>query len=77
MRATARGAEPYLLAGQSDTDRQKRIEDYHKALTVIADDRPIIYLYHPPLIMGMTAKLTGFVFTPDGLIRLRDVAYAP
>jgi peptide/nickel transport system substrate-binding protein len=71
------GAEKYLLLGQSDTDRAKRIEDYHNALRTIADDRPIIYLYHPPLIMVMTAKLHGFVFNPDGLIRLRDMAYAP
>ncbi len=69
------GAEKYLLAGQAETDRNRRIEDYQRALTIIADDRPIIYLYHPPLIMAMTAKLQGFVFHPDGLIRLRDVAY--
>jgi peptide/nickel transport system substrate-binding protein len=68
-------AEQFLLAGQSETDPAKRIELYHKALTIIADDRPIIYLYHPPLIMGMTSKLTGFVFHTDGLIRLQNVAY--
>jgi peptide/nickel transport system substrate-binding protein len=68
-------AEPFLLAGQADTDQAKRLEDYHKALAIIADDRPIIYLYHPPLIMGMTAKLQGYVFNPDGLIRLRDLHY--
>jgi peptide/nickel transport system substrate-binding protein len=70
-------AEPFLLAGQADTDHAKRLEDYHKALGIIADDRPILYLYHPPLIMGMTAKLQGYVFHTDGLIRLRDLSYAP
>jgi peptide/nickel transport system substrate-binding protein len=44
---------------------------------MIVDDRPIIYLYHPPLIMGMTAKLNGYVFHPDGLIRLQNVEYTP
>ena len=68
------GAEPFLLAGQAETDAAKRLEDYHAALRVIVDDRPIIYLYHPPLIMGMTARLDGFGYHPDGLIRLRDVA---
>jgi hypothetical protein len=29
------------------------------------------------LVMAMNAKLTGFGFHPDGLIRLQDVAYAP
>ncbi len=71
------GAEPYLLAGQADTDMQKRRDDYHHALQIIADDRPIIYLYHPPLIMAMNAKLNGFLFNPDGLIRLQNVSLAP
>jgi len=71
------GAEAPLLAGQAETDSAKRIQIYHDAITHIVDDRPIIYLYHPPLIMGMTARLTGFVFHPDGLIRLQDVGYAP
>jgi peptide/nickel transport system substrate-binding protein len=71
------GAEADLLAGQADTAFEKRVEDYHRALRVIADERPIIYLYHPPLIFGMTAKLRGFVFNSDGLIRLQDVSFAP
>jgi peptide/nickel transport system substrate-binding protein len=71
------GAEAPLLAGQAETDPARRIQIYHDAITRIVDDRAIIYLYHPPLIMGMTAKLNGFVFHPDGLIRLQDVGYAP
>ncbi len=71
------GAEADLLAGQAETDPARRHELYQSAITTIVDDRPIIYLYHPPLIMGMTARLNGFVYHPDGLIRLRDVAYAP
>ena len=71
------GAEADLLAGQAETDSKKRIEDYRRAIITIVDQRPIIYLYHPPLIMGMTARLNGFAYHPDGLIRLRDVAYAP
>jgi peptide/nickel transport system substrate-binding protein len=71
------GAEPFLLAGQAESDLAKRHELYHQAITRIVDDRPIIYLYHPPLIMGMVAKLNGYVFHPDGLIRLQNVAYAP
>lgn len=71
------GAEADLLAGQADTAFDKRVEDYHRALRTIADERPIIYFYHPPLIFGMTAKLRGYVFNTDGLIRLQDVSYAP
>lgn len=71
------GAEKDLLAGQAETDPEKRRAEYHRALATIVDDRPIVYLYHPPLIMAMTSRLTGFGFHTDGLIRLRDVAYAP
>jgi peptide/nickel transport system substrate-binding protein len=71
------GAEKYLLAGQSENDFEKRKELYHEAMRQIVDDRPIVYLYHPPLIMGMTTKLTGYVFHTDGLIRLQNVTYAP
>ncbi len=69
--------EALLLKGQAETDPAARPAIYHQAIARIVDDRPIIYLYHPPLIQAMTARLSGYVFHPDGLIRLRDVAYAP
>ena len=70
--------ESLLLRGQAETNNvEERQKLYHQAIDKIVDDRPIIYFYHPPLIQAMTAKLNGFVFHPDGLIRLQDVAYAP
>ena len=70
--------ESLLLRGQAEVSNlQEREKLYHQAINQIVDDRPIIYLYHPPLIMAMTAKLNGFGFHPDGLIRLQDVSYAP
>jgi peptide/nickel transport system substrate-binding protein len=70
-------AESLLLKGQAETNVEARQALYHQAIDKIVDDRPIIYLYHPPLIQAMTAKLTGFTFHTDGLIRLQDVSYAP
>jgi peptide/nickel transport system substrate-binding protein len=70
-------AESLLLKGQAATDIEERQKLYHQAIDKIVDDRPIIYLYHPPLIQAMTAKLTGYGFHTDGLIRLQDVSYAP
>jgi len=70
-------AESLLLKGQAETDVEARQALYHQAIDKIVDDRPIIYLYHPPLIQAMTAKLTGFGFHTDGLIRLQDVQYSP
>ncbi len=70
--------ESLLLRGQAETKNlEEREKLYHQAINQIVDDHPIIYLYHPPLIMAMTAKLKGFGFHPDGLIRLQDVSYAP
>ena len=69
------GAEPFLLAGRASVDAAKRVEDYHAAFRVIADERPIIYLYHPPLIMALTRRLNGVTYHPDGLMRLRDVSF--
>jgi peptide/nickel transport system substrate-binding protein len=70
-------AEALLLGGQAETNVEARQKLYHQAIDKIVDDRPIIYLYHPPLIQAMTAKLTGFGFHTDGLIRLQDVQYSP
>ena len=70
-------AEPILVKAQAETDAAARVGLYHQAIDAIVDARPIIYLYHPPQIMGMTAKLAGYVFHPDGLIRLQDVTLAP
>ncbi|HXA69511.1 MAG TPA: ABC transporter substrate-binding protein [Stellaceae bacterium] len=70
-------AEALLLGGQAETNLEARQKLYHQAIDKIVDDRPIIYLYHPPLIQAMTAKLTGFGFHTDGLIRLQDVQYSP
>ena len=70
--------ESLLLKGQAEVSNlEERQKLYHQAIDQIVDDRPIIYLYHPPLIMAMTARLKGFGFHPDGLIRLQDVSYAP
>ncbi len=69
--------ESLLLRGQAEMNLEERYKLYHQAIDKIVDDRPIIYLYHPPLIMAMTATLTGYVFHTDGLIRLQDVSYAP
>jgi len=38
---------------------------------------PIIYIYQWQNIVGMTAKVTGFIPVPDGLIRLQGVSLAP
>jgi len=36
-------------------------------------DLPVIYLFTPVNIVGMSAKLTGFRAIPDGMIRLQGL----
>ena len=40
---------------------------------ILADDLPIIYLYHQSWIWALNKKVTGFVPIPDGMIRLEGV----
>ena len=47
-----------------------------KMMDQVRKDMPIIYLYHPVNIVGLSAKLTGFRPVPDGLIRLQGLAAA-
>jgi peptide/nickel transport system substrate-binding protein len=39
-------------------------------------DLPLIYLFTPVNIVGMSAKLSGFKPVPDGMIRLQGMALA-
>jgi len=64
-----------LAEGCATSDPEKRRLAYFKAAKVIAEDNPIIYLYHRQYIAAFTAKLAGFVQYPDGIIRLRGVEY--
>jgi len=50
---------------------------YAKLLAQLRKDLPIIYLWQPENIVGMTARLTGFRAVPDGMIRLQGLAFAP
>jgi peptide/nickel transport system substrate-binding protein len=37
-------------------------------------DLPLVYLYVPKNIVGMSAKISGFVPVPDGMIRLQGLS---
>jgi peptide/nickel transport system substrate-binding protein len=63
-----------LAEGRAESELEKRQAAYNKAAAIIAKDNPIIYLYHPQYMYGMTARLQGFVPYPDGIIRLRGTS---
>ena len=58
-----------LDAARTIEARADRIAHYRVVAERILQDLPIIYLYHPKWLYAYTAKLSGFVPYPDGLIR--------
>jgi peptide/nickel transport system substrate-binding protein len=52
----------------SDMAARKAI--YEKLTKILLDDEPIVYLYHPRVLVAHTARLTGYRQLPDGLVRV-------
>jgi peptide/nickel transport system substrate-binding protein len=57
--------------GAVSTETRKAL--YDQIQTITARDLPIIYLYHERWLWAFTKRLTGFVPTPDGMIRVTDL----
>lgn len=58
-------------------DTGQRRDLYAKVDAQTDQDLPIIYLWTPKNIVGMSAKLQGFRPVPDGMIRLQGLTMAP
>ena len=58
------------------TDVAQRRDLYAKMWAQETQDTPRIYLWIPKNIVGMSAKLSGFVAVPDGMIRLQGLQMA-
>ncbi|MBP1851603.1 ABC transporter substrate-binding protein [Rhizobium halophytocola] len=59
-----------LNGARASTDDTVRKEKYDAAQKILEDDLPIIYLGHQSWIWALNKKVTGFVPSPDGMIRL-------
>jgi peptide/nickel transport system substrate-binding protein len=64
-----------LDAARVSTNEEERKAKYDAASKILAEDLPIIYLYHPTWIWALDKKVDGFVPYPDGMIRLAGVAF--
>jgi peptide/nickel transport system substrate-binding protein len=64
-----------LDAARVSTNEEERKASYDAARKILAEDLPIIYLYHPTWIWALDKKVDGFVPYPDGMIRLADVTF--
>ena len=69
-------ADEALDTARTLADPAARVAQYAKFMEQERKDLPIIYLYHPVNIVGMSAKLSGFKPVPDGLIRLQGLSVA-
>ncbi len=49
---------------------------FDQILEQTRQDLPILYLYNPKNVVGMSARVTGFRPVPDGMIRLQGVSLA-
>ncbi|MEH0076188.1 ABC transporter substrate-binding protein [Pannonibacter sp. Pt2] len=59
-----------LNEARASTDDAVRKEKYDAATAILNDDLPMIYLGHQSWIWAMKKDITGFVASPDGMIRL-------
>lgn len=59
---------------RSTSDMSQRRELYAGAFEQLHQDLPILYLYAPRWLFGMSAKVQGFVPVADGMLRLGGVS---
>jgi peptide/nickel transport system substrate-binding protein len=64
-----------LDAARTSNDPAVRKESYDAARAILAEELPIIYLYHPTWIWALDDKVEGFTPYPDGMIRLEGVRF--
>ncbi|WP_029059215.1 ABC transporter substrate-binding protein [Stappia stellulata] len=64
-----------LNAARTSNDLAERKKSYDAARAILANDMPIIYLYHPTWIWALDGKIEGFTPYPDGMIRLENVKF--
>jgi peptide/nickel transport system substrate-binding protein len=62
-----------LNNARASTDFDVRKADYDAARDILAEDMPIVYLYHQTWIWALDDGLKGFTPYPDGMIRLEGV----
>lgn len=62
-----------LDAARTTTDLAQRRADYQAVWQQVNADLPVIYLWTPRNIIGVSKSVSGVSFLSDGLLRLQDV----
>jgi len=65
-----------LNEARQSPDDATRKQKYDAAMAIIQDDMPMTWIGHESWIWGLNKKITGFVPSPDGMIRLAGVKKA-
>ena len=65
-----------LRRARQDDGRAERARLYAEAAAIYLPARPYLFLYHLKWFWGASAKLTGVVPHPDGIIRLQGLRLA-
>ncbi|MCS6921741.1 MAG: hypothetical protein NZM07_07500 [Elioraea sp.] len=66
-----------LDAARVESDVEKRVALYEQMYRrYLLEDQGRIYLWHRKNIVAHTARLSGFVAVPDGLIRVQGLRLA-
>jgi len=56
-----------------ELDPAKRKELYDQAMEIVHDESHYVYIYHEYVLFGISNKITGFEFIPDGIIRTQKL----
>ncbi len=63
--------EELVAAGRATGDQAARAADYAKALAIIWQDAPWVFLYSPDSVAGRSATLSGVAYAPDNTVDAR------
>lgn len=66
-----------LARARGVTDVAQRQALYRQLVDIYTADRPHLVLYHAKWLWALSDKVSGFVPTPDGLIRPQGITIAP
>ncbi|ADH98340.1 glutathione ABC transporter substrate-binding protein [Salisediminibacterium selenitireducens] len=62
-----------LEAARQETDEQERLALYEEVQQLIADEAPMVFLYHSVLLAGLEDRVDGFFQYPSSFPYLKDV----
>lgn len=68
--------ETILGEARASGDGALRKAAYDRAIALLLEEKPVLYLYHAKWIFAHRARVTGFAPAPDGIIRLEGVKLA-